>query len=237
MEALGERTSRGVDARRLLHQPRGVEPALRIVPDSASAAARRMVRPHDALSVDWRAHTGSGRRSRRIFSRRSEPHRHQARPERDGGPGPFADRRPQSPGRTRQGGPDHPHGGHPRRRRAARPGRGREAWRASRPLGVRPDAREYADGAVWPEDARLRQRPPRSGNDLRGTRRLRDLARRRSFRAHGRGRDRVHRRRPGHHRARLDRNYATACDPRLNYRQALEMGFRIAKRLGPQSPR
>ncbi len=35
----------------------------------------------------------------------------------------------------------------------------------------------------------------------------------------------------------LDRNYATACDPRLNYRQALEMGFRIAKRLGPQSPR
>jgi 3-deoxy-7-phosphoheptulonate synthase len=30
----------------------------------------------------------------------------------------------------------------------------------------------------------------------------------------------------------LDRNYATACDPRLNYRQALEMGFRIAKKLG-----
>jgi 3-deoxy-7-phosphoheptulonate synthase len=30
----------------------------------------------------------------------------------------------------------------------------------------------------------------------------------------------------------LDKNYATACDPRLNYRQALEMGFRIAKRLG-----
>jgi 3-deoxy-7-phosphoheptulonate synthase len=30
----------------------------------------------------------------------------------------------------------------------------------------------------------------------------------------------------------LDKNYASACDPRLNYRQALEMGFRIAKRLG-----
>jgi 3-deoxy-7-phosphoheptulonate synthase len=29
----------------------------------------------------------------------------------------------------------------------------------------------------------------------------------------------------------LSRNYASACDPRLNYRQALEMGFRIAKRL------
>jgi 3-deoxy-7-phosphoheptulonate synthase len=27
----------------------------------------------------------------------------------------------------------------------------------------------------------------------------------------------------------LDRNYASACDPRLNYRQALEMAFRIAK--------
>ncbi|MDP9000513.1 MAG: 3-deoxy-7-phosphoheptulonate synthase [Myxococcota bacterium] len=35
----------------------------------------------------------------------------------------------------------------------------------------------------------------------------------------------------------LDRNYATACDPRLNYRQALEMGFRLAKRLGRHLPR
>lgn len=30
----------------------------------------------------------------------------------------------------------------------------------------------------------------------------------------------------------LDKNYSSACDPRLNYRQALEVGFRIAKRLG-----
>jgi 3-deoxy-7-phosphoheptulonate synthase len=30
----------------------------------------------------------------------------------------------------------------------------------------------------------------------------------------------------------LDKNYASACDPRLNYRQALEMGFSVAKRLG-----
>ncbi len=29
----------------------------------------------------------------------------------------------------------------------------------------------------------------------------------------------------------LDRNYLTACDPRLNYRQALEMSFRIARRM------
>ncbi|MEI7892880.1 MAG: 3-deoxy-7-phosphoheptulonate synthase class II [Myxococcales bacterium] len=29
----------------------------------------------------------------------------------------------------------------------------------------------------------------------------------------------------------LDKNYLTLCDPRLNYRQALEMGFRIAQRL------
>jgi 3-deoxy-7-phosphoheptulonate synthase len=33
----------------------------------------------------------------------------------------------------------------------------------------------------------------------------------------------------------LDKNYATACDPRLNYRQALEMGFRIAQKLGKQT--
>ena len=30
----------------------------------------------------------------------------------------------------------------------------------------------------------------------------------------------------------LSRNYATACDPRLNYRQALEMGFRLSRKLG-----
>ena len=35
----------------------------------------------------------------------------------------------------------------------------------------------------------------------------------------------------------LDRNYASACDPRLNYRQALEMGFRIAKRLATHGRR
>jgi 3-deoxy-7-phosphoheptulonate synthase len=35
----------------------------------------------------------------------------------------------------------------------------------------------------------------------------------------------------------LDKNYSSACDPRLNYRQALEMGFRIAKRLGRHSLR
>jgi 3-deoxy-7-phosphoheptulonate synthase len=35
----------------------------------------------------------------------------------------------------------------------------------------------------------------------------------------------------------LDKNYASACDPRLNYRQALEMGFHIAKRLGRNSRR
>jgi 3-deoxy-7-phosphoheptulonate synthase len=35
----------------------------------------------------------------------------------------------------------------------------------------------------------------------------------------------------------LDKRYASACDPRLNYRQALEMGFRIAKRLRKQGGR
>ncbi|HEX5749890.1 MAG TPA: 3-deoxy-7-phosphoheptulonate synthase class II [Archangium sp.] len=36
----------------------------------------------------------------------------------------------------------------------------------------------------------------------------------------------------------LERNYATLCDPRLNYRQALEMGFRIARRMSrlPRPP-
>jgi 3-deoxy-7-phosphoheptulonate synthase len=33
----------------------------------------------------------------------------------------------------------------------------------------------------------------------------------------------------------LDKNYATKCDPRLNYRQALEMGFRIAKRMAART--
>jgi len=34
----------------------------------------------------------------------------------------------------------------------------------------------------------------------------------------------------------LDRNYASACDPRLNYRQAMEMAFSIARRLGRYAP-
>ena len=29
----------------------------------------------------------------------------------------------------------------------------------------------------------------------------------------------------------LDRNYTTACDPRLNYRQALEMSLQIARKM------
>ena len=41
----------------------------------------------------------------------------------------------------------------------------------------------------------------------------------------------MHRRRAGITEEDLDRNYATLCDPRLNYRQALEMGFAIAKRM------
>ena len=31
----------------------------------------------------------------------------------------------------------------------------------------------------------------------------------------------------------LDKNYASLCDPRLNYRQSLEMAFRIAQRMSP----
>ncbi|HEU4536549.1 MAG TPA: 3-deoxy-7-phosphoheptulonate synthase, partial [Polyangiaceae bacterium] len=32
----------------------------------------------------------------------------------------------------------------------------------------------------------------------------------------------------------LDRNYATECDPRLNYRQSLEMAFCVANRMRPR---
>jgi 3-deoxy-7-phosphoheptulonate synthase len=35
----------------------------------------------------------------------------------------------------------------------------------------------------------------------------------------------------------LDRNYASLCDPRLNYRQSLEMAFRIASRMSRQNER
>ena len=34
----------------------------------------------------------------------------------------------------------------------------------------------------------------------------------------------------------LDRKYESACDPRLNYRQAMEMAFRVARRLGRRAP-
>jgi 3-deoxy-7-phosphoheptulonate synthase len=35
----------------------------------------------------------------------------------------------------------------------------------------------------------------------------------------------------------LERNYGSACDPRLNYRQSLEMAFRIARRMGRKTRR
>jgi 3-deoxy-7-phosphoheptulonate synthase len=35
----------------------------------------------------------------------------------------------------------------------------------------------------------------------------------------------------------LDKNYASVCDPRLNYRQALEMAFRIGRWMGKPGPR
>lgn len=35
----------------------------------------------------------------------------------------------------------------------------------------------------------------------------------------------------------LDRNYASVCDPRLNYRQALEMAFRVGAWMSPRPPR
>jgi 3-deoxy-7-phosphoheptulonate synthase len=34
----------------------------------------------------------------------------------------------------------------------------------------------------------------------------------------------------------LDKNYATLCDPRLNYRQALELSFRVARRMARRVP-
>jgi 3-deoxy-7-phosphoheptulonate synthase len=39
----------------------------------------------------------------------------------------------------------------------------------------------------------------------------------------------------GVHEEDLDKNYMSLCDPRLNYRQALEMAFRLAKRMGGSS--
>ncbi|MBL9111760.1 MAG: 3-deoxy-7-phosphoheptulonate synthase, partial [Myxococcales bacterium] len=33
----------------------------------------------------------------------------------------------------------------------------------------------------------------------------------------------------------LDQNYASVCDPRLNYRQALEMAFLIARKLAKRA--
>jgi 3-deoxy-7-phosphoheptulonate synthase len=35
----------------------------------------------------------------------------------------------------------------------------------------------------------------------------------------------------------LDTNYATMCDPRLNYRQALEMAYAVARRMRARAPR
>ena len=82
MEALGESTRRGADAGRLLHEPRGAEPALRVGADPPGPAPRRLVRSDHPLPLDWRANARARRRARRVLPRHREPGRHQARAER-----------------------------------------------------------------------------------------------------------------------------------------------------------
>ena len=117
-------------------------------------------------------------------------------------------------------------------RRAARARRGREARGPHRALGLRPDARQHA--------GRPSGLKTRDFDDI-----LREVEL--TFDVHegcGTPLGGVHFEMTGEDVTEciggaagitvddLDRNYASACDPRLNYRQALEMGFRIAKRLG-----
>ena len=231
-------TRRGADARRLLHEPRGPQPALRVGADAPGAAPRRLVGPDDALPVDRRAHARARRRARRVLPRHREPARHQARAERHGRPGASPHRRAQPDERAGQARARDAHGRRARRRRAAGARRGGQARGAHRALGVRPDARQHAGRPLGPEDARLRRHPARGGDDVRRARRVRHAPRRRALRADGRGRHRVHRRsRRASRSTTSTSNYASACDPRLNYRQALEMGFRIAKRLAKHGQR
>ena len=63
---------------------------------------------------------------------------------------------------------------------------------------------------------------------LRGAPRARHAPGRHPHRVHRRRRHRVHRRRPAHRRSDLRQRYETACDPRLNRSQSLDLAFRVA---------
>ena len=87
------------------------------------------------------------------------------------------------------------------------------------------------EASVGLQDPPLRRRDRRGPGLLRGAPRARHLARRHPRRAHRRRRHRVRRRRRGARRGRPAHRYETACDPRLNRIQSLELAFLVAEML------
>ena len=79
MEALGESTRRRAHPGRVLHEPRGAEPALRGGADQDRPAPRGLLRPHHAPALDRRAHPRARRRPRRVLSRHPKPGRREDR--------------------------------------------------------------------------------------------------------------------------------------------------------------
>ena len=234
MEALGETTRRGADPRRLLHEPRGLNLHYE------SAQTRQV--PRRKGWYDLTTHfPWIGERTRALDGAHVEFFRGIENPVGIKlGPTSTADqvlrphRRAQPRQRAGQDRPGHAHGGDPRGRRAAGPRRGGQARRAHASSGCA--TRCTATRRSTPSGLKTRDFDDilrEVETTVRRPRRVRHVPRRRPLRAHRRRRHRVHRRRRRDHRSTIStRTTRRACDPRLNYRQALEMGFRLAKRLG-----
>ena len=233
MEALGESTVDELTRVDFFTSHEGLNLHYESAQTRDRPAPRGLLRPHDAHAVDWRAHARARRRARRVLPRHREPRRREARPEGD-------PRRRCRASSTRLN-PDERAGQARRSSRAWAPARSRRALpplveavqRAgtARALGVRPDARQHA---AHRERASRRAASTTSSREIESSVRrppgARHAPRRRPLRAHRRGRHRVHRRRP-HRGGPRHATTRALCDPRLNYRQALEMAFRLAKRM------
>ena len=177
-----------------LDEPRRARARLRGGAHPPRLDHRRLVRLLRAHALDRGAHAEARRRPRRVLLRREQPagregraHGDRRRADRDlRAAQPGADARP-AHARLADG------GGARLRAPAAAPPR-RAGDRASRRVGLRPDARKRLQDGFGREDAALRRDHGRDRGLLRRVPRRAGLAGRRPPRVHGRGRDRVPRR-------------------------------------------
>jgi 3-deoxy-7-phosphoheptulonate synthase len=189
------------------------------------------VRHVGALPVDRGAHPPARRRARGLRLHHAQPDRRQDRPKAEPD-----DVVRLSSASTRAGAraahAHHPDGGRPRPRCAAADrAEGRRDAGCGGHLGVRPHARQHLRVPGRPQDPRLRRHRRRGAGLLRGAPRFGTVPGGLHVELTGNDVTECVGGTGGVLDADLATRYETACDPRLNHRQSLELAFLVAEML------